>query len=65
MKWFGILVELVGAAYKAIKERINQRDRNKLEANPAEWFDDHFGGVSNESSNSKTNEADTSNSETK
>ena len=41
---------------------IRQRERDKVEEEPAEWFDDHFNGVRDDSSkadktNDKTNKS--------
>jgi len=43
------------------KEKKAQKEYDELEANPADWFDNHFGSVSDESNkteSTKTNSGD-------
>lgn len=55
MKTLEIILRLIDNLLTAIKFRKAQNDRNELEKNPADWFTNHFGGVS-ESAN-KTDKA--------
>lgn len=62
MKAFAIIVGWIDDAYKYFRTLQRQRERDKVEDDPAEWFDDHFNGVRDDSSkadktNDKTNKS--------
>jgi hypothetical protein len=54
MKVLEIFFRLLDKLIKSIELKKAQDARNDLEKNPADWFDDHFNGVSSDKSN-KTN----------
>ena len=58
MKTLEIILRLVDKLLTAIAFKKAQNERDKLEANPAEWYVDYFnGGLSD--TNSKTDKAST------
>lgn len=54
MKALEIFLRLLDKFISAIQNRKNQDERNKLEDSPADWFDEHFNGMSSDKSD-KTN----------
>jgi hypothetical protein len=42
------------------KEKKAQKEYDELEANPADWFDNHFSGLSDESSKAESTKANAS-----
>ena len=60
MKLLEIILRLIDQLLTTIKFRKAQNDREKLEENPAAFFNDHFGS-SMQSSKDKTNKTDSSN----
>lgn len=51
MKALEIFFRLLDKLISAIQNRKNQDERDELEASPAEWFTNHFDGVSPDKSN--------------
>lgn len=62
MKTLEILLRLIDKLLTAISLKKAQNERQKIESNPADWFTNHFGGVS-ESAN-KTDKANTKDNST-
>jgi len=59
MKAFAIIVGWIDDVYKYLRTLHRQKERDKVEDDPAEWFDDHFNGVRDDSSKAyKTNDKD-------
>lgn len=50
MKVLEIFLRLLDKLISTIQTRKNQDERDNLEASPAEWFDNHFDGVSPDNS---------------
>lgn len=63
LKAIGILLGLIEWWFVDWHQQNAQKERDALESNPADWFGDHFGGVSNNDAHpsSKTDQADPSN----
>lgn len=59
MKALTIILQLIDQILTAIKFRKDQNDREKLEADPAAFFTDHFGKLP--SKDGETNKTDLSN----
>jgi hypothetical protein len=62
MKTLEIILRLLDNLLAAIKFKKAQNDRDKLEANPADFFIDHFGGMSD--TTDKTDKANTTSDST-
>ena len=63
MKTLEIILRLVDKLLTAIAFKKAQNERNKLENNPADFFMDHFGGMSDTTDKTdKTNTKDNSTS---
>lgn len=58
-----IILRLVDKLLTAIAFKKAQNERDKLEQNPADFFVDHFGGMSD--TTDKTDKADTTNNTAK
>ena len=50
---------LIQVLLKKIQEKRAQDERDSLEANPADWFNEHFDGVSDTSNETETSQANT------
>ena len=50
---------LIQVLLKKIQEKRAQDERDSLEANPAEWFSEHFDGVQSTSDKTETSQANT------
>lgn len=53
MKWLGILLELAKFALSTWQKKQRQKDYDKLQDNPSDWFNGHFGGVRSDKSSEK------------
>lgn len=53
------VLSLIQVLIKKIQEKRAQDERDSLEANPAEWFSEHFDGVQSTSDEAKTSQANT------
>lgn len=62
MKILEIILRLLDGIISAIAYKKAQSQHDKLEENPADWFNGHFGGVS--TSNDKANKTNTKNKPT-
>lgn len=56
MKILEILLRLIDKFLLALQHKKNQEAMDELEANPAEWFDNHFDGMPTMSADDKTNQ---------
>lgn len=52
------LVKAVERFFKRKEAREAQDERDKLEENPANWYNDHFGGVRKQQPDDSANKAD-------
>jgi hypothetical protein len=60
MNYWGFkILDYIDRLAKLVLERMAQNDRNKLENDPVQWFDDHFdGGLRDDNDKAETNKTD-------